>query len=62
MEKWPFAGPDTHRTFDRADLAHLLESAGFGSADVDVTAQALPFGVAGLVAVARKRTRGSSVE
>ncbi len=56
MEKWPFAGPDTHRTFDRADLTHLLESAGFDRSDIDVAEQALPLGVTGLLALARKQT------
>ncbi len=33
MQKWPFAGPDTHRTFDAHDLASLLENAGFRASD-----------------------------
>ncbi|MGO4872271.1 MAG: class I SAM-dependent methyltransferase [Roseiarcus sp.] len=60
MEKWPFARPDTHRTFDRADLLDLLESAGFDRADIEIAARALPLGVTGLLALARKRGNGAS--
>ncbi|MGD0640280.1 MAG: methyltransferase domain-containing protein [Roseiarcus sp.] len=56
MEKWPFARPDTHRTFDRAELLHFLESAGFDKADIEIEAHKLPFGVTGLLALVHKRS------
>lgn len=53
MRHWPFAGKDTHRTYDGAGLRRLLVDGGFGDADIRVVAHRLPFGVEGLVAVAR---------
>jgi SAM-dependent methyltransferase len=57
MEKWPFAGPDTHRTFDARDLARLLEDAGFSRSHITITPAELALGVKGLVAVAEKSSR-----
>jgi SAM-dependent methyltransferase len=54
MEKWPFAGSDTHRTFDARDLALLLENAGFRRSHIMITHLGLAFGVRGLIAVAEK--------
>jgi SAM-dependent methyltransferase len=54
MEKWPFAGRDTHRTFDARDLALLLENAGFRRSHIMITHLELAFGVRGLIAVAEK--------
>jgi SAM-dependent methyltransferase len=54
MEKWPFAGPDTHRTFDARDLANLLENAGFRRSHITITHAELALGVKGLIAVAEK--------
>ncbi|MFG1203401.1 class I SAM-dependent methyltransferase [Xanthobacter aminoxidans] len=53
MARWPFAGEDTHRTYDAAGLRRLLIEGGFRDADIRVVAHRLPFGVEGLVAVAR---------
>jgi SAM-dependent methyltransferase len=57
MEKWPFAGPETHRTFDARDLARLLEDAGFRRSHITITHAELALGVKGLVAVAEKSGR-----
>jgi SAM-dependent methyltransferase len=54
MRKWPFAGPDTHRTFDAHDLADLLVDAGFRASDIKITDAELALGIKGLVAVAEK--------
>jgi SAM-dependent methyltransferase len=54
MERWPFSGPDTHCTFDAADLGALFEAGGFDRSQIDINAVALPLGVRGLVAVAGK--------
>ncbi|WP_024278149.1 class I SAM-dependent methyltransferase [Xanthobacter sp. 126] len=53
MARWPFAGADTHRTYDAAELRRLLVQGGFRDADIRVVAHRLPFGVEGLIAVAR---------
>jgi SAM-dependent methyltransferase len=57
MKKWPFAGPDTHRTFDARDLASLLENAGFRRSHITITHADLALGIKGLVAVAEKSGR-----
>jgi SAM-dependent methyltransferase len=57
MHKWPFAGPDTHRTFDAHDLADLLENAGFRRSHITVMNAELALGVKGLIAVAEKTNR-----
>jgi SAM-dependent methyltransferase len=54
MQKWPFAGPDTHRTFDAHDLAGLLEDAGFRRSHITIKHVELALGVKGLIAVAEK--------
>lgn len=54
MSKWPFCEPQTHRTFDRTDLARLLEEAGFAPNPVNVREVSLPFGIEGLVATVTK--------
>ena len=54
MERWPFSGPDTHRTYDEGELQALLRRAGFEPAGVSVRALTLPFGVRGLLAIAEK--------
>ena len=57
MEKWPFAGPETHRTFDACDLANLLENAGFRRSHITIAHADLALGVKGLIAVAKKSDR-----
>jgi SAM-dependent methyltransferase len=54
MEKWPFSGPDTHRTYDEFELRNLLELAGFHRAHITIEAKRLPFGICGLLAAAGK--------
>ena len=54
MEKWPFAGPDTHRTYDANELRKLLENAGFQPAGIRIQTVMLPFGIRGLLATAEK--------
>jgi SAM-dependent methyltransferase len=54
MEKWPFAGPDTHRTYDTNELRHLLENAGFQRAGIRIQILTLPLGIRGLLATAEK--------
>lgn len=61
MEKWPFSGPDTHRTYDAIDLQHLLDNAGFQRADIRIQTLALPFGIRGLLATAEKSYSASIV-
>lgn len=57
MEKWPFTGPETHRTFDARDLARLLEEAGFRRSHIIITHAELALGVKGFIAVAEKSRR-----
>jgi SAM-dependent methyltransferase len=61
MKKWPFASPDTHRTYDSNDLRHLLENAGFRRADIKIQTPTLPFGICGLLATAEKTAARLSV-
>ena len=42
MERWPFAGPETHRVFDAVDLQATLEQAGFKAESVTVDHIELP--------------------
>jgi SAM-dependent methyltransferase len=62
MKKWPFAGPETHRTFDAGDLARLLEDAGFRRSHVTITHAELALGVKGLIAVAEKSGRSTRLD
>jgi SAM-dependent methyltransferase len=54
MAKWPFAGPETHRTFDATSLSGLLEGVGFARSGISIERVRLPFGIEGMVAVASK--------
>jgi SAM-dependent methyltransferase len=54
MTKWPFAGPETHKLYDRNELLDLLVDAGFQSSDVAIEDVRLPFGIKGLLATAVK--------
>jgi SAM-dependent methyltransferase len=62
MEKWPFAGPDTHRTYDSNELRHLFENAGFQRAGIRIQLLTLPFGIRGLLASAERSCRASISE
>ena len=54
MRRWPFSRPDTHRRFNADDLRLLLVQGGFSADDIRIEPHVLPFGIAGLVATARK--------
>jgi ubiquinone/menaquinone biosynthesis C-methylase UbiE len=54
MKKWPFAGPETHRIYDRNELFDLLEGAGFQRPDIKIEDFKLPLGIKGLLATAVK--------
>jgi SAM-dependent methyltransferase len=54
MCKWPFASPETHRTYNRGELFNLLRGAGFHPACINVKLLALPLGIHGLLATADK--------
>lgn len=54
MRKWPFAGPTTHRMFDARSLGKALGEGGFRPQRIQINRLALPFGVSGLLAIARK--------
>jgi SAM-dependent methyltransferase len=56
MARWRFSGPDTHQTFDRADLVALLRTGGFDDDEIRVHAADVGYGIAGLLALVRKRT------
>lgn len=57
MRRWPFSGPNSHRTFDAGDLRALLEQAGFEQSAINVQELKLPLGIAGLLATAIKSGR-----
>src|SRR6266436_2200567 len=54
MTKWPFAGPETHKLYDRNELLDFLVDAGFQPSDVAIEDVRLPFGIKGLLATAVK--------
>jgi len=54
MTKWPFAGPETHKLYDRNELLDLLVDAGFPPANIRIQTLTLPFGICGLLATAEK--------
>ena len=54
MRAWPFAGPETHRLFDRDELAAFLLEAGFAAETIRIDAVEVGFGIKGLLAKAQK--------
>lgn len=52
MRRWKFAGPDSHRLFDRAGLAALLRDGGFAPNGIAVREIRVTFAVPGLIATA----------
>ncbi len=54
MQHWPFAGSDTHRLVDDDKLTELLIAAGFAADCLRIDSVDAGFGIAGLLAVARK--------
>lgn len=49
MASWPFAGPETHTTYDAADLEQLLRSGGFPADRIRIERHRLPLGAWGLL-------------
>jgi SAM-dependent methyltransferase len=54
MLKWPFAGSETHRIYDRKELLDLLQGAGFRPSDIAIKDLQLPLRIKGLLATAVK--------
>lgn len=54
MQNWRFAPDCTHRKFNAAKLASLVRQGGFQSEHIQVSTTAMPFGIEGLVATARR--------
>ncbi|WP_316233348.1 methyltransferase domain-containing protein [Bradyrhizobium sp. SZCCHNPS2010] len=52
MAHWPFAGPQTHKTYDAFSLQQLLRAGGFAADRIRIERHRLPFGAWGLVAIA----------
>lgn len=52
MEKWAFAGADTHRHFDEESLESMLRLAGFSPPDIRIDRIVMGAGVQGLCATA----------
>lgn len=52
MARWPFAGPETHSTYDREDLLQLLRAGGFAVPGIAIRSVELPMGIKGLIATA----------
>lgn len=59
MRRWKFAGPETHRTFDRNSLADLLQSGGFDSDKIRIRTIHATQNISGLIATARTSRRSS---
>lgn len=55
LAKWPFAGEDTHRSYDADGLVRAIQAGGFQPTEITVAPVELPFGVSGLLATAVKR-------
>jgi ubiquinone/menaquinone biosynthesis C-methylase UbiE len=55
MASWGFTRSGHHRLFDRDEIAGLLSTGGFATDEIAVAEVSLPFGIAGLLAVATKR-------
>jgi len=54
MARWKFARQDTHRHIDKTTLARALAAGGFGPGDVTIGELALPWGIKGLIATAKR--------
>jgi ubiquinone/menaquinone biosynthesis C-methylase UbiE len=54
LAKWPFAGEQTHRSYDADELACALRTGGFSAREIKVDPVKLPLGVSGLLATAEK--------
>ncbi len=54
MSRWRFSGPETHRTFDEADLMRFLVRGGFSEREIRLSSMMMPFGIPALVGTADK--------
>ena len=54
MRRWKFAGPETHRTFDRQALAALLQNGGFAADQIVLREIRVLPNIPGWIATARK--------
>jgi SAM-dependent methyltransferase len=54
MRRWKFAGSDTHRLFDRSELANLLRSGGFCPQRTVISSVRVMRRITGLIATVRK--------
>jgi SAM-dependent methyltransferase len=52
---WPFAGEDTHRSYDRDELIAAIGGGGFAKSEITVATVKLPLGVSGLLATVVKQ-------
>jgi SAM-dependent methyltransferase len=55
LAAWPFAGEDTHRSYDRDELIAAISSGGFAKDEIAVATVRLPLGVSGLLATVIKQ-------
>jgi ubiquinone/menaquinone biosynthesis C-methylase UbiE len=55
LASWPFAGEETHRSYDSDELVAAIEAGGFARSEITVAPVKLPLGVAGLLATAVKQ-------
>ena len=55
MQRWPFAGPQTHRTFDRPALDTMLAQGAFPPESINISEIHLPMGMRGWIAVAERK-------
>ena len=53
MQKWKFAGPETHRRFDAGGLASTLTQGGFSRDAITVAEAQITANILGLVATIR---------
>lgn len=54
MERWPFAGPQTHVTYDADALRDLMTTGGFAADTITIRPLDLPFRMKGLVGIAQR--------
>jgi SAM-dependent methyltransferase len=55
LADWPFAGEDTHRSYDRDELIAAIGGGGFAKNEILVATVKLPLGVSGLLATVVKQ-------
>src|SRR5581483_5813216 len=54
---WPFAGEETHRSYDSDELVDAIRAGGFERSEITVARVKLPLGVSGLLATVVKQPR-----